>query len=361
MILYVLLTRLGAVWTGVKTFIGYFSPVLLGCLFAYIMNPLANFYKRRVFRKIRKDGLKRLLSNVLAVVTVLLFVALILLVILPQFIDSIGTFANNLEGYISTVEEAMEKWGISERLGTIGINVEQTTKRIIDTVVDYVKKNLVSIISKTANTGKSLLQLVISFILSLYLLAEKEMLKTGGKRLMRALIKPDGYASAMSFLRRSNDILNRYIVFNLVDALIVGMVNAVFMAVTGMPYLGLVSFVVAITNLIPTFGPVIGGAVGAFVLVLVRPWHALAFLIFTMVLQTCDGYVIKPRLFGNSLGVSGLWILIGVIVGGRMFGLVGILCAIPGVAILDFAYTERFLPWLERRASRERETGETGA
>ena len=121
------------------------------------------------------------------------------------------------------------------------------------------------------------------------------------------------------------------------------------MGIAGMPYVGLVSFVVAITNLIPTFGPVFGAVIGAFVLVLIKPWYALAFLAFTMILQIIDGYILKPRLFGSSLGVSGLWILIGVIVGGRMFGIAGILAAIPAVAILDDMYREMLLPRLEKR------------
>ena len=82
---------------------------------------------------------------------------------------------------------------------------------------------------------------------------------------------------------------------------------------------------------------------------LVEPWYAAAFLIFTAVLQTLDGYVIKPKLFGDSLGVSGLWILIGIVVGGKMLGVVGILLAIPTVAILDMIYHKFLLPFLEER------------
>jgi predicted PurR-regulated permease PerM len=106
--------------------------------------------------------------------------------------------------------------------------------------------------------------------------------------------------------------------------------------------------VVAVTNLIPTFGPIIGGAIGAFLLLLVEPWYALVFIIFTLILQNIDGYILKPKLVGDSVGVSGLWVLIGVIVGGKMFGIVGILLAIPGVAILDMLYGEFLLPWLEK-------------
>jgi predicted PurR-regulated permease PerM len=122
------------------------------------------------------------------------------------------------------------------------------------------------------------------------------------------------------------------------------------MICTGMQYAGLISMIVAVTNLIPTFGPIIGGAIGALILLLVKPLHALIFIIFTVVLQFIDPYFIKPRLFGNSLGVSGLLILIAVIVFGSMFGIVGMLLAIPVAAILDFVYHEALLPWLENRA-----------
>ena len=131
--------------------------------------------------------------------------------------------------------------------------------------------------------------------------------------------------------------------------MIVGIVNAIFMTIVGLPYVGLVSVLVAITNIIPTFGPAIGAIIGGFLLLLVEPWYAVAFLIFTAVLQLIDGYIIKPKLFGDSLGVSGLWILIGIVAGGKMFGIIGILLAIPMVAILDMIYHKFLLPFLENR------------
>lgn len=120
------------------------------------------------------------------------------------------------------------------------------------------------------------------------------------------------------------------------------------MAITGMQYVGLISFVVALTNLVPTFGPMVGLVIGGFVLLIVNPVHALMLVIITLILQFCDGYIIKPRLFGNSLGVSGLWILIGVIVGGNMFGVIGILLAVPCVAIMVLIYETYLLPELEK-------------
>ena len=107
-----------------------------------------------------------------------------------------------------------------------------------------------------------------------------------------------------------------------------------------------------ITNLAPTFGPIVGAVIGAFILVLVNPWYALWFLIFTIILQTIDGYILKPRLFGESLGVSALMVLISIIIGGRLFGVIGILFAIPFAAIIDFVWKDYVIKKLEERKAK---------
>ena len=121
------------------------------------------------------------------------------------------------------------------------------------------------------------------------------------------------------------------------------------MSICRMDYAALISVIVGLTNLAPTFGPLAGAVIGVFFLVFVNPWFALWFLIFTAILQTLDGYIIKPKLFGNTLGVSSLWILISIIVLGRMFGIPGILLAIPFAAIIDFVYKDYLLSALEKK------------
>ena len=180
----------------------------------------------------------------------------------------------------------------------------------------------------------------------------KENLKNGSKRLLRSLMPQKWYDILINFVARCNSILVRYIVFTLLDGVIVGGATACFMALCRMQYVGLIAVVCGVTNLIPSFGPVIGAVIGGFILLLVNPWHALMFLGFTLILQTLDGYVIKPKLFGDSLGVSGLLILISIVLFGNIFGVVGILLAIPLAAIIDFTYEEGILPLLEARRAK---------
>ena len=347
-VLFVLLTHWSNVREDVGTFFHYFSPVILGAIIAYIVNPLAGLYGRTLFCWIKKEKVKTFLSNFLAILTVILFLVFLLLMLIPQLIESVATFAGNLDGYVASLHAMLDSLGVSS--SALGLDkFIDSSEALIETVTDFVKQNLSKILSTSVGVGKGAIQFLVGFLLSIYLLGDKSRLKNGGQRLLTAALGGAKYEKLAKVLRRCHSILNRYIVFNLLDSLIVGGANALFMAIVGMPYVGLVSFVVAVFNLLPTFGPVFGAFIGGFVLLMVNPWHALAFLIFTAILQTIDGYILKPKLFGDSLGVSGLWILVGVIVGGRAFGVVGILLAIPAVAILDFLYREHFLPWLEAR------------
>ena len=344
-LLYVLLTRFPAICGIISTFIGYFKPVIIGAVIAYIVNPLSGLFEK-LFKGIKKEKVRTALSNVLAFLVVILFLAFSLVILVPQLIQSVELFASNLNGYIDSINQLLENWGISKNIFDLD-NFISSSETILSTVSQYIIDNIESILSTSANVGKNLFQWGIAFILSIYLLGDKKNLKTGFQRLLRAVFKGSRYDDVSIFLHKCHLICNRYIVFNLIDSLIIGAVNAIFMSICGMQYVGLISFVVALTNLIPTFGPMIGAVISGFFLLLVYPIHALMFIVFTMILQTCDAYVIKPRLFGNSLGVSGLWILIGVIVGGNMFGIIGILLAIPCVAIIDFVYTTYFLPRIQ--------------
>ena len=176
------------------------------------------------------------------------------------------------------------------------------------------------------------------------------------KTLLSALLMDNKLNSVLFFIRRCNFILNRYLVFTLLDSLIVGVANALIMLLLRMPYVGMISVIAGITNLIPTFGPVIGAVISGFILLLVNPVYAIMFIAITLVLQICDGYIIKPKLFGNTLGVSGLLILIAIVTMGNAFGIGGILLAIPVAAICDYSYREGFLPYLQKRKEKKQET-----
>lgn len=349
---YVILTHLGSITSGLVTFIGYFDTVILGCVIAYIMNPLAMLFERTIFAKVGQDKFKWSLSIGAAVILLLLMAGFLLRTLIPQLMDSLIMLVSNMDVYLASLHDLIDKWGLSEVLRSD--RLFDSSEDVVKRVQSYFSQNAESLMGASAAAGRSLVKWVIAFVLSVYLLSAKTNLKNGIKHLLSTLIPEKQFNSFVSFISRCDRILVSYIVSSLIDAIIIGVLNLIFMSLMGMEYAGLISVVVAVTNLVPTFGPIVGGAVGGLILLLVKPLHALIFIIFTFILQFIDPYFIKPRLFSNTLGVSGLLIVVSVLVFGRMFGVAGILLSIPLAAILSFVYKDAILPALERRAARRK-------
>lgn len=339
---YVLLTNLGTVLSAVGGFLANFKAVFIGAVFAYVINPLAKFFYYRVFRKMKLGNGRWVLSVALAFLTGLLALVLLIGTLIPQLVQSIRMFSENFEGYSETLIRLIDGSPLESMINADQLHM--LSENALSSIQSFVFENAGRILSGAANSGKQILSTGISLILAVYLLINKKGVLKGTRRLIRAIVPQETGESLLNFLLRCDSILMSYLGQSLLDCLIVGCVNAVLMAVCGMEYIGLVSVVVAVTNLIPNFGPAIGGAVGAFILVLVNPWHALLFLAITLLLQTVDAYILKPKLFSNSLGVSGLLILVASIVFGNFFGLLGVLLAIPAAAILSFLYRDYLLP-----------------
>ena len=344
---YVLLTHLGTVLGALGTFLGYFKAVIVAFVIAYILNPLVKFFYYLVFRRIKSPKTRWSVSVIAAVLTALLLLVLLIGMLIPQLIDSVTTFSSNFDRYAMSLQEMVT----DSPLGNF-VDAEQLDTLLdnsLDSISGFVSTNAEKLLSIAADSGKQILSTLISIIIAVYVLLEKKTVSAGIWRLVRALFPIETTENIMDFVLRCDVILVSFISQSLIDALIIGAANAIFMLVCRLPYIGLVSVVVAVTNLVPNFGPIIGAIIGGFILLLVNPTGALIFLAFCVVLQFCDAYIIKPKLFSNSLGVSGLLILVSTIVLGNVFGILGILLAIPVAAILSFLYRDYFLPRQEAR------------
>ncbi|WP_197029581.1 AI-2E family transporter [Butyrivibrio sp. AE3004] len=345
-IVFLGLSHINLLFNGIKILGKYFSPVITGLILAYVIHPLVAFFERTILSKIKKEGIKRSLAILLSFLVILLFIAVLMLALIPQLVDSVSTFISNLNGYASSLEELLNKFSASA--SHYNINLSGITSRINTFLSQFTQKlptALSQIINVSAGIGQGFFNFILGSILAIYFLSGQDKLLAGTTRLLKLYIKSPTYEKMGDFWNTSNDILKRYIAGDILDGLIVGIVNWIFMIITGMSYSVLISLFVGVTNLAPTFGPIVGAIFGSFILVLVNPMHALIFLIFTIVLQTIDGYIIKPKLFGDTLGVSAVWILVTLVVGGRMFGVAGIMLAIPFAAIFNFSYQE----WIQKK------------
>lgn len=347
-VFYVVMTHLPDIFGALNSFGRFFNTVVIGCIAAYLMNPLAMLYQKKLFRNLGKWSW--IVSVIGAFVTVAAALAALAVAVIPQLVSSVTAFLNNLPEYQEYIHSLLEKLGV-----TGFIYVPANADEVTDKAVVFLKGSGEGITTLMSDIVKIAVNVVIGVVLAFYLLAAKATFKKDFKTLLSALLTDDKLKSVLYFIRRCNYILNRYLVFSLLDALIVGVGNALIMMLFRMPYVGMISVIVAVTNLIPTFGPVIGGVIGFFIILLENPMQAVLFIVLNTVLQWCDGYIIKPKLFGNSLGVSGILILLAIVTMGNMFGIGGILLAIPVAAICDFTYREGVLPYLQARKKKKQE------
>ena len=340
-VVYLLLSHIGNIWHGIMVVFGFISPVFGGIILAYLIDALVVFFEKKVFKKISSDKRRRLVSLVVAMLLLLAFLVTLALTLIPQVFESVRVLVNNLGGYVRSLQDTFDQPVLT--FGKFKLDIStliQYGEGMLERLALTLRENIGRVLDASVNIGKGFFNGVICVILAIYFLMSKEQLLEVIKKAMWQHMDEQKFRRLSLVGRQCNRILISYIACDLFDGLIVGVANFIFMTVFGMPYGVLVSVFVGLTNLLPTFGPIIGGAIGAFILLLANPGHMVWFLVFTVILQTIDGYIIKPHLFGDSLGVPPLWVLVSVIVGGRIFGVWGIMLAIPFAAITDFVFRD---------------------
>ena len=346
------LSHLGDFFLWVKWFVNLMSPIIIGIIIAYLVDLIVVFFERKVFKKMKNARAKNIIAVVISIVLVLTTITLFCWFVMPELIASVTRFISDAKNYTSIIEENLQKiddyaarYGIT--LGTA--NWTDSAYSGLGTWITEITSSLSTTLNTVMSVGAVLLNILVGAILAVYFLIGKRRIFLGVAKFRHSFLTDEQYRRHSSFLRRCLDIFSKYISYTILDAIGVGIVNAIFMLIAGMPNVALVSVIVGVTNLLPTFGPIAGGIIGAFLLFLEDPMYAFVFVIFTLILQTIDGYVIKPKLFGDSMGLPSVLTLIAIVMGGKLFGPVGILLSIPSAAVLSILYSESLLPWLTRR------------
>jgi predicted PurR-regulated permease PerM len=349
---YLILSNLPVVLSWLSRVVQLMSPIIIGVIIAYLIDLIVVFFENKVFKKIQKPKLRYILSVVVSIFLVLVLIGLFFWLVLPEIIQSITHFISNAQNYSTLLDENLAKLDKFAAEYDIQLNATKWTSNIhdwTDTMIADFTTNLSRAMNTVLSVGSMLVNVFVGIILAIYFLAGKKKLYSGIRRFRHALLTQEQYEKHTAFLKRSSAIFAKYISYTILEAIGVGIVNAIFMLIVGLPNVTLISVIVGVTNILPTFGPIIGGAVGAFVLLLEDPMYALVFIIFTLILQTIDGYIVKPHLFGDSLGMPSFVSLISIIIGGKLFGPIGILISIPFAAVVSILYRESFIPWLEHR------------
>ena len=329
------------------------APILYGMGMAYLLAPIVNFLERNILRlrdalekkrgksfRIHKGWL-RAASIFLTWAAMLVLLYLLFNMLVPELVDSVTTLVNNLESYYKTTYDWVsgllsDNPKLTELAGRFYNEASQwlTTKLLpgLQTAVTNFTGSLVTGVWSILVFAKNFL---IGIIVSVYLLAAKEKSAARCCKLLYGVLPEDKAAFTVRGFRRVDYIFSGFVRGKLLDSLIIGILCFIGCSILKMPYTPLVSVIVGVTNVIPFFGPFLGAIPCALLILLVSPLKCLYFVIFIFLLQQLDGNVIGPKILGDSTGISSIWVIVAILIGGGFGGVLGMFLGVPIFACLQ--------------------------
>ena len=347
-LLVVIFTNLPGFFAMIRELMGILSPLIIGVVIAFLLNPLANFVDcrlqpfllRRKMKPEKAEKLSRVAALLFALVMGVLIVYAFFSILMPQLYDSVVGIASNAQVYY----ESAERWitNILEDNPEILGYVERALDAGFDFIKNWLTTSFLSDVQKVVSTlttsvvavVSGVINFLVGFVASIYILWSKKTFLAQVKKIIVALFKPATAEHLFEIGRYSNRIFNGFVIGKIIDSLIIGVLCYIGMAILKLPYPALVATVVGVTNIIPFFGPFIGAVPCALLILLVNPLQAFYFIIFIIVLQQIDGNVIGPKILGNTVGISGFWVLASITVATGLFGFAGMLLGVPVFAII---------------------------
>lgn len=332
LILYLLCHYWDAAIKWLLFFAGVARPLVLGCIMAYILNLIMNFYERTVLSgwNPRSPAVRRAASIALSFLTLLLIIALIINMIVPELRSCINILLSNIpvayDMIMQFFQDHPDIFTFLPAIPELQIDVQKLLQQLLAWVGSGAGAGLFGYISSFVSM---IFNLFVSLIFAIYLLAGKEWLEKQADRLMRTYLPAVVREKSLYILRTLDNSFHRFIVGQVTEAVILGILCILGMLLFRFPYAVMIGILVGATALIPVLGAYIGAIVGILMIFTESPLQSLMFLVFIIVLQQLENQLIYPRVVGTSIGLPGIFVFSAVMVGGSLFGVAGILLGIP--------------------------------
>ena len=321
---------------------GAAGALILGCVIAYVINILMNFYEKHYFVKSKSpmvEKSKRVVCMLAALLTLVAVIALIIGLVLPELAACIRLLIAEIPLAIDNVVNWLEDTGVLTTLMTedavaslTSIDWQAKMTELISVLASGVGGVAHAAVGAVTATFSVVAQFVIGLIFAIYLLSGKEKLGDQLNRLMNHYLKPEWNEKICYVAGIFDHSFHNFIVGQCIEAVVLGVLCILGMSILRLPYAMMIGTLIGFTALIPVAGAYIGAAVGAFMILTVSPVQALIFLVFVVILQQLEGNLIYPKVVGSSIGLPGVWVLAAVTVGGGMMGITGMLLGVPTAA-----------------------------
>lgn len=318
-------------------------PFLIGGAIAFVLNIPMRMIETLLFQNVKKENplyrFKRIISYIITLALVCLVIFLVIVIVIPQLTITVQTLATRLpkamESLQQQVDTLMEQWpDFIKMTGNIDIDWASLTNKAFSGVQSGFTKVLGSSFSIIGSVVSIIVNTVVAFIFSIYLLMQKEKLSVQVKKILFALLPQKVAQGILNVADLSYVTFSNFFSGQCLEACILGLLFFIAMTIMGLPYAVLIAVLLAFTALIPVVGAFIGCVVGVLLIATVAPIKAVEFLVLFLVLQQIEGNLIYPHVVGGSVGLPSIWVLVAVTVGGNLFGIVGILLFIPFVSVI---------------------------
>ena len=327
------------IWKSITDIV---SPFVLGAALAFILNvPMRAF--EGWLKGIKKDGWRRCLAMLMTFAAIGLVLFGVFRLLIPQLVETVNSLIPKLVEFFSRMEQ--DFWAFLKKnpdlldwfyanTGIQNINWSELIQKAVTVLSNSVSVIASGAFSAVGSVTGAIVNVFIGVVFALYCLGCKEKLVRQGKKVLYAFL-PEGIADeTLRISRLTNSTFSGFISGQCLEAVILGCLFAVAMAIFRMPYISLISVLIGVTALVPLVGGFVGCFFGAFFILVNDPVQALIFVIMFLVIQQIEGNLIYPKVVGNSIGLPGMWVLAAVTVGGELMGVAGMLVMIPVTSVL---------------------------
>lgn len=353
-IIFAVFRNFTAVLGFLKGVAAIFMPFVVGAAIAFVVNVPMRAIEKGLFPKSRKlDKVRRPLALVLTLLAVAAVVSVVVILVVPQLVDTFKTLGSKVPAFMDKAEDYIE--GIFKDYPQIQKTISELSLDwggIVSSVSGWVQSGLTSTIDVAASAVNGVVSTFIGFVFAIYILLQKEKLGNQAKMVLYALVPEKPADRVLEIASRASKTFSNFLSGQCLEAVILGCMFAVVMLILRMNYVALISVLIAFTALIPLVGAFIGCFIGAFLIFMDNPVQALVFVIVFLVIQQIEGNLIYPKVVGESVGLPAIWVLFVVTIGGKLMGVAGMLIMIPASSVVYALFREFVVNRLRTKSAR---------
>lgn len=309
------------------------QPFIIGFILAFIFNIPMKFFEKKLAIQNKKK--RRVVSAILSVLLILLVLLLVVMVVVPQVIENVRTLIDNLPSIFAQAEKWLNYVFEEIRLSPDLLDkINEFQTRFAQTFISTLTAWAPNIASGVSHITTSVINIFMGFVMAIYMIFSKDKLIRQVKKFAHALFNDEHYQYISEVVKLTGTTFENFLAGQLTESIIIGVLCYIGCMILDIPYASIAAIVIGFTNIIPYFGPIIGAVISSVLILFVSPVKALIFLVFSTLLQQFESNLIYPHVVGNSVGLSALWVLFAVSVGGGLFGIPGMVFGLPTFSVI---------------------------